>query len=145
MRLVASHVDIYLSLELTISQTDAEAECFRQFSDALNSPGIKVTLNIKTETELLEEIKDIRDELNIIVMVFKEQKNVLDGLIQHIKGYEQGGGGIEQGGHHRSSKLLSTVEQQIREVEAIDKHAERIYFAVGILKRLTKVATNFIS
>jgi hypothetical protein len=46
--------------------------------------------DIRKESELLREIKDIRDELKIIAMVFQEQKHVMGGCIRCAKG--RGGG-----------------------------------------------------
>lgn len=43
-------------------------------------------MDLKNEITLLEEVKDIRDELNILKSIFEDQKDVLEKLFNLVAG-----------------------------------------------------------
>jgi hypothetical protein len=52
----------------------------------------KETRNIYNEIKLLAEIKDIQDELNIIIIVLEEQKKIFDQPATCYRALENGVG-----------------------------------------------------
>lgn len=88
--------------------------------------------DITNETTELTSIKDIRDELNIVLAVLKEQKDVLNLMAQEIVSPK-----VDQykGEYHQEvmKKVVTVVETNIKDVEKMDDHAKNTYDAVGIL------------
>jgi hypothetical protein len=134
-------------------QTDKETKCFKRFQDTLNLHSLKDekvaedTLNITEEIELLQEVKDIRDELNIMLSVFNAQRKALKEMAQimykpgtvqrhmsmsngSLQPIESGDLRTSQRTHDNYPLPLITVESNIIEVKEMDKYAERAYMAV---------------
>jgi hypothetical protein len=63
-------------------QIDKEAQCLQEFTDSLNEES--VILDIKKETALLVEIKDISDELDILQIVLDDQKKTMEDMARVI-------------------------------------------------------------
>ncbi len=63
------------------------------------------------------EMKDIRDELNIILTVLKEQERILIDLSRRVPSLKEAAG-------------LAIVEDNINKVKRMDEHAINIYKAV---------------
>jgi hypothetical protein len=65
---------------LPLDEANCEATCYERFTKTLEtSDGLDLS-NIKEESKLLREIKDILDELNMMLMVFKEQSQIRDSI-----------------------------------------------------------------
>jgi hypothetical protein len=79
---------------------------------------------------LLQEIKDIKDELNIMSSVFHNQKKVLKVMEAITQDYKEKGISGE-GEQSTNSISLDTVEYNIGEVDSLDKFADLAYNAVG--------------
>ena len=104
------------------------------FQDAL--------LHIVTETRLLAEIKDIRDELNMIRLVLMQQHQKLPDFADHI---------IDELGKKsdefleirlRSKEQLKTVKMHLDDVDRMDKQADNIYQSLLSLLDLKQKHAN---
>jgi Mg2+ and Co2+ transporter CorA len=99
-------------------------------------------LDIGAETDLLAEIKDIRDELNMIGKVLEDQRNVLPDLeasivdIYHDEGIRK----VDLGKRFRD--MLKTIDTHIRDLERMDIQAERIYKSITDLLDLKQKHAN---
>ncbi|KAK0657865.1 ankyrin repeat-containing domain protein [Cercophora newfieldiana] len=129
---------------------------------------LKRLLNIKGEIEDLRKIKDIRDELNILLTVSHTQKGVLQTMEhmlhpQHQKNHGRAGPlrrGMtttfveDDGVDHRNnsttdhamlhSLMLMVVERNIDEVVRLDRFAERAAQAIGHLLNLKHKQDNLL-
>jgi hypothetical protein len=107
----------------SVSDDEARYDTDPVFVDAL--------LDIGIETKLLAEIKDIRDELNIIKMVLQYQMNVLPEVAEHIS--EELGRKSEKTWEikKRSKEQLKLIEVHVKDVERMDRQCEGIYTSVG--------------
>jgi hypothetical protein len=72
--------------------------------------------NITKETNQLKDVKDILDELNIVLTLLKEQKDVLSKVPKDFCDM---------------SIVDSTVDNNIRDVEKMEEHAKNTYNAVS--------------
>ncbi|KAI4209658.1 MAG: hypothetical protein LQ351_007412 [Letrouitia transgressa] len=90
---------------------------------------VDILLDIGKETALLAETKDIRDELNMISMVLKNQLSVIDdltnALLQETKGNHNQRRQAEIRQRFREQQKL--IEVHLKDVERMDKQAEGIY------------------
>jgi hypothetical protein len=91
------------------------------------------SLCIKKEVELLKEIKDIRDEFNIMLVLFHDQMKVLTVLEEIEKSFRSGGvqnnGGVEKDHDKLYSRPLSLVKSKIEDSVANSMPVEQ-YTAV---------------
>jgi hypothetical protein len=93
---------------------------------------VDALLAIGTESELLAEIKDIRDELNIIAMVLRSQSNILPELAENVI-KELGKKSNEAPEVERRKKeQLKVIDVHIKDVERMDKQAQGIYTSVSL-------------
>ncbi len=117
--------------------------------DALkNNKAAESALSITEEIKLLQEVKDIRDELNIMLSVFNAQRKALKDMAR-IRYKTAMADRRTPGGSPTLSRAvswgmdpgnflpLSTVDSNISEVEEMDKYAERAYMAVPDPSRST--------
>jgi hypothetical protein len=131
-------------------QTDKETQCFDEFQKTLKSDKVaEDALDIAVEIKLLQEVKDIRDELNIMLSVFNAQRKALKDMAQimyktvpaerhmspsvsmlrRANSWGTDSGSIQRD-HYHYPLPLSTVDNNISEVKDMDKYAERAYMAV---------------
>lgn len=138
-------------------QTDKETQCFDNFQKTLkpSKEAIKLqkvaedALSITEEIKLLQEVKDIRDELNIMLSVFNAQRKALKDMarimyktgtaerrmsmssqmLPRVSSWGMDSGSIQRD-HYHYPLPLSTVDSNISEVKDMDKYAERAYMAV---------------
>ena len=90
-------------------------------SDILSS-----LVDITNELELLKEIKDIRDELNIISTVFIEQQRVLKELIRFMPR------AVSHEEELARAALHQIVDNNLRDARKRDQHAKQVYDTVSI-------------
>ncbi|KAF2096353.1 ankyrin [Rhizodiscina lignyota] len=104
---------------------------------------VDALLDIDVETELLAEIKDIRDELQMIDKVLKEQRGVIPDLADRIC-EELGGRKSELAVdmQRRSKEQLKIIETHIKDVDRMDKQAEGIYTSLTHLLDLKQKHAN---
>lgn len=99
-------------------------------------------LDIGAETDLLAETKDIRDELNMIAKVLEDQRAVLPDLeISIIDIYRE-----EHKSQHelkrRFREQLKTIDTHLKDIDRMDKQAERIYKSITDLLDLKQKHAN---
>ncbi|TPX10123.1 uncharacterized protein E0L32_001320 [Thyridium curvatum] len=115
-------------------------------------------LDIGIETALLAEIKDIRDELNIIAVILDSQSSILhefEGQVVEELRTEGGGGGGGGGGgtrrvvdavaaeiRKRSREQKRLLEVHRKDVERMDRQAESIYMSLTHLLDLKQKHSN---
>ncbi|EME89136.1 uncharacterized protein MYCFIDRAFT_206237 [Pseudocercospora fijiensis CIRAD86] len=119
-------------LELHLDESDREP----QFVDKL--------LDVGSETDLLAEIKDIRDELDIIRMVLNHQQHLLPDLQRAItniykdeRSYAQ-----EKKVHKIFGEQEKIIANPLKDIDRMDKQAERIYGSIRDLLDLKQKHAN---
>ncbi|CAL3973628.1 unnamed protein product [Diplocarpon coronariae] len=121
---------------------DKEEEKFRMEELMRNPPFIDKLLDIGQETNLLAETKDIRDELNMIAKVLDDQKNVLPDLqdaVSEIYGDEHKS---QQEVKKRFRDQLKTIDVHLKDIERMDRQAERIYKSITDMLDLKQKHAN---
>ncbi|TLD32578.1 putative electron transfer flavoprotein subunit alpha [Venturia nashicola] len=100
-------------------------------------------LEIGTETKLLAEIKDIKDELRILDMVLQSQLQVLPGLADHIVD-ELGGKTKPQGREieRRKREQLKLIEVHIKDLERMKGQATSVEASLAHLLDLKQKHAN---
>ncbi|RDW87897.1 hypothetical protein BP5796_03591 [Coleophoma crateriformis] len=88
--------------------------------------------DISREIELLKEVKDIRDELNILSTLFRQQSTVIKSFYSAIQ---------PQAPQSRTA-LMDAVNRHIAEVDVLDKDAETSYTALENLLDLKQKQAN---
>ena len=83
--------------------------------------------SVTTETELLREIQDMKDELNMLSAVFRDQKSVLEKVGKNIRASRTAllprtGGNISRNSKSPAESSLSAFSFQ----QQSDKHARHI-------------------
>ena len=106
-----------LRLHRWLVQSDAEARYYSSFTDAI-SKGPVNQINIEEEIRLLQEIKDIRDELNMLSRVLGDQIDVITKLSRWAS--SQGNFDNEWG-----------IEARLLQIKRMDEDAERVEKSVG--------------
>ena len=93
--------------------------------------------DISKEIELLKEIKDVRDELNILRNLFDQQKRVLESFCPAIEMCQKDAGlPIPR----PTSSLMEAIQRHIDLVASMDEEAKRLYKAVKSLPLQLKCA-----
>lgn len=85
-----------------------------------------VFYHIGDEAALLREIKDIRDELNIITKVFIDQQKALEAMHKLVSSK------VSFKGKTPSSEIIRRIKRHMNDIKEIDDHASRTYEAVRI-------------
>lgn len=99
-------------------------------------------LDIGAETDLLAETKDIRDELNMITKVLEDQRNVLPELELSIIDAYSKDHKFQAALKRRFRDMLKTIDTHIKDLERMDKQAERIYKSITDLLDLKQKHAN---
>jgi Mg2+ and Co2+ transporter CorA len=114
-----------------------------KFEDYMRGPlFVDKLLDIGQETDLLAETKDIRDELNMIAKVFEDQQHVLmelEAAICDIYFEEQQS---QRGVKKRFREQLKTIDMHLKDIERMDKQAERIYSSITDMLDLKQKHAN---
>jgi len=108
---------------------------------------IQTLLNIGKEAKLLAEVKDIRDELNMLKRVCEQQNRVLPeakDAFETIIGTEAEDGNTSRRKkvHKRFEQYQRTIRDSIEDIERMDKQAERIYSSIRDLLDLKQKHAN---
>ncbi|TVY37959.1 Ankyrin [Lachnellula occidentalis] len=83
-------------------------------------------LDIGQETDLLAETKDIRDELNMMKKVFEDQQHVLPAVEASICDIYKDEQRSQQEVKKRFAEQLKLVGMHIKDIDRMDKQAQRI-------------------
>ena len=116
-------------------EDDAESRDDPRFMDAL--------LAIGTETRLLAEIKDIRDELNMIRMVLRSQTQATGDFADYAW-EELGGRKSDEAAdvRKRSREQLKIIDAHVANLDRMDNHAYLIYNSLTHLLDLKQKHSN---
>lgn len=99
-------------------------------------------LDIGQETDLLSEAKDIRDELNMIHTVLQHQQHVLADLQEVICDIYHGQQRSQYEAKKRFKEQQRTIDMHMKDIERMDKQAERIYSSITDLLDLKQKHAN---
>lgn len=105
-------------------------------------------LDIDVETSLLSEIKDIRDELNIIAVILDSQMLILGEFEVHVTDELRGDGsrratdGIVGEIRRRSREQRRLLDVHRKDVDRMDRQAESIYTSLTHLLDLKQKHSN---
>ncbi|PVI03980.1 hypothetical protein DM02DRAFT_208294 [Periconia macrospinosa] len=99
-------------------------------------------LDIGAETDLLAETKDIRDEINMIMKVLEDQRSVIPDLESSITDIYREEHKSQQELKRRFRDQLKTIDIRIKDLERMDKQAERIYNSITNLLDLKQKHAN---
>ncbi|KAJ5682664.1 hypothetical protein N7462_005829 [Penicillium macrosclerotiorum] len=99
-------------------------------------------LDIGEETDLLAEAKDIRDELNMIRTVLEHQKHVLADFQEVIWEIYQGQHRSQNEVKKRFKEQQRMIDMHLKDIDRMDKQAERIYHSITDLLDLKQKHAN---
>ncbi|OQD78652.1 hypothetical protein PENDEC_c001G06100 [Penicillium decumbens] len=99
-------------------------------------------LDIGEETDLLAETKDIRDELNMIRTVLEHQRHVLQDFQEVICEIYQGQQRSQYEVKKRFKDQQRMIDMHLKDIERMDKQAERIYHSITDLLDLKQKHAN---
>ncbi|KAJ5167207.1 uncharacterized protein N7482_005988 [Penicillium canariense] len=99
-------------------------------------------LDIGEETDLLAETKDIRDELNMIRTVLDHQKHVLVDFQEVICEIFQGQHRSQVEVKKRFKDQQRMIDMHLKDIDRMDKQAERIYHSITDLLDLKQKHAN---
>ncbi|KAJ5294888.1 hypothetical protein N7508_009709 [Penicillium antarcticum] len=99
-------------------------------------------LDIGQETDLLAETKDIRDELNMIRTVLEHQKYVLIDFQDVICETYQGQHRSQVEVKKRFKDQQRVIDMHLKDIDRMDKQAERIYHSITDLLDLKQKHAN---
>ncbi|KAJ5901762.1 hypothetical protein N7495_002290 [Penicillium taxi] len=99
-------------------------------------------LDIGEETDLLSEAKDIRDELNMIRTVLDHQKHVLADFQEVICETYQGQHRSQHEVKKRFKDQQRMIDMHLKDIDRMDKQAERIYHSITDLLDLKQKHAN---
>lgn len=99
-------------------------------------------LDIGQETDLLAEAKDIRDELNMIRMVLQHQQHVLVDFQEVVCEIYLGRGFAQREIKKRFGEQQRTIDMHLKDIDRMDKQAERIYSSITDLLDLKQKHAN---
>ena len=99
-------------------------------------------LDIGQETDLLAETKDIRDELNMIAKVLEDQAHVLPDLQDAISEIYKEEHKSQLEVKKRFRDQLKTIEIHMKDIDRMDRQAERIYSSITDMLDLKQKHAN---
>jgi Mg2+ and Co2+ transporter CorA len=101
-------------------------------------------LDIGQETDLLAETKDIRDELNMIAKVLSDQQSVLPSLLDSITDiFRSASPALPQFEIKKRFKdQLKAIELHLKDIERMDRQAQRIYKSITDMLDLKQKHAN---
>lgn len=99
-------------------------------------------LDIGEETDLLAEAKDIRDELSMIRTVLEHQRHVLADFQEVICEIYQGQHRSQHEIKKRFKDQQRTIDMHLKDIDRMDKQAERIYHSITDLLDLKQKHAN---
>lgn len=115
----------------------------KQLSDEDEQPlFVDNLLDIGQETDLLAEAKDIRDELNMIRTVLQHQQHILDDFQAVICEIYHGQHRSQHEVKKRFKEQQRTIDMHLKDIERMDKQAERIYSSITDLLDLKQKHAN---
>ena len=130
------------SAALDQKEKEAHDERFK-FEEFMRGPlFVDKLLDIGQETDLLAETKDIRDELNMIAKVLEDQLQVLPDLEAAICDIYQDEQISQRDVKKRFEEQLKAIKTHIKDIDRMDKQAERIYKSITDMLDLKQKHAN---
>lgn len=99
-------------------------------------------LDIGHETNLLAEARDIRDELNMIRTVLQHQQHVLADFQEVLWEIHYGRHRLQHESKKRFKDQQRTIDMHLKDIDRMDKQAERIYSSITDLLDLKQKYAN---
>ncbi|KAJ4324129.1 hypothetical protein N0V94_001485 [Neodidymelliopsis sp. IMI 364377] len=125
------------------SPTNEDQHGYEDESSLAHAPlFVDKLLDIGAETDLLAEIKDIRDELNMITKVLEDQRSVIPDLEVSISDIYREQNKYQLDMKRRFREQLKTLDTHIKDLERMDKQAKRIYESITDLLDLKQKHAN---
>lgn len=113
------------------------------FEDFMRGPlFVDKLLDIGYETDLLAETKDIRDELNMIAKVLEDQRQVLPDLEAAVCDIYRDEQKSQWDVKKRFKEQMKAIEMHIKDIDRMDKQAERIYSSITDMLDLKQKHAN---
>jgi Mg2+ and Co2+ transporter CorA len=114
-----------------------------KYEDFMRGPlFVDKLLDIGHETDLLAETKDIRDELNMIAKVLEDQRQVLPDLEAAVCDIYRDEQRSQYDIKKRFKEQLKAIEMHIKDIDRMDKQAERIYSSITDMLDLKQKHAN---
>ena len=108
-------------------------------------PFIHTLLDIKVETELTQEIKDVQDELNMLHGVFAQQEQVCNEAYERMTQASQQGKSVpwhQDGLRKVHEELTRRVQNPLKDIKRMQEHANQNYIAIKDLLDLKQKYAN---
>ena len=112
-----------------------------EHADAHEPLFVDKLLDVGAETDLLAEIKDIREELDIIRMVLGSQSQLLPDLRQSFRSIYNPGKALRIA-ERKFEDQEKTIVNPVKDIDRMDKQAERIYGSIRDLLDLKQKHAN---
>ena len=133
---------------ISIAEDDEEDEDFVGEKHGSEPNFVQTLLDIGDETRLLEDVKDIRDELDMLRMIYNQQKELVPDIEKHILSIlkQQKDTKSRQDRMDRIKQLheeqMKYILNPLRDIERMDQQAERIYHSIRDLLDLKQKHAN---
>ncbi|KAH8595987.1 hypothetical protein B0O99DRAFT_147474 [Bisporella sp. PMI_857] len=132
---------LFKSFKLAVEKRETEQKVGNGKHKETALTALLEELYLHKEIELMEEIKDIRDELKIIRGVFEEQKYVLQGLSKAlVEGQKETNSDALYSNLPELNNLITRLEQ----VEKMEEDAKTTYKSLNHLLDLKQKQANLI-
>ncbi|THC95621.1 hypothetical protein EYZ11_004883 [Aspergillus tanneri] len=128
--------------EATAMETDTTILDMTEEKDGEQPLFVDNLLDIGQETDLLSEAKDIRDELNMIRTVLQHQQHVLSDLQEVTWDIHHGQHRLQHEARKRFKEQQRTIDMHLKDIDRMDKQAERIYSSITDLLDLKQKHAN---
>lgn len=126
----------------TDTSEESAEEKFKYEESAQGPLFVDKLLDIGQETDLLAETKDIRDELNMIAKVLEDQRNVLPDLSDAISEIFRDQQRPLAEVRKRFRDQLKSIDVHVKDIDRMDKQAERIYYSTTDILDLKQKHAN---
>ncbi|KAK2760347.1 hypothetical protein FQN54_002416 [Arachnomyces sp. PD_36] len=129
---------------------DKEAQCFQRYAASLSGSRYDhrdstEIFSITRETELLVEIRDIRDELGVLQIVLTDQLKILGEFSRAMAAAQGNGSELDTMSMRDENSLLThnkVLESHLYRIGKMDKLAEKTYVALNHLLDLKQKQAN---
>lgn len=134
-------IDADSTHELHVQENEEHSEKFK-FEEVRGPLFVDKLLDIGQEIDLLAETKDIRDELNMIAKVLEDQLQVLPDLQEAIVDLYYNESKSQVDVKKRFREQTKTIEMHIKDIDRMDRQAERIYKSITDMLDLKQKHAN---
>ncbi len=107
------------------AKSDKEAASYNRFIECLDAHDEQDLSDIKTESKLLREIKDIQDELMMMSEIFKDQKEVMASFSSHLQG-------LNNSDYTKVNNLVDKTVAYLEKANMMQEQAKTTYTSVNL-------------